>query len=84
MGLVACKLLVLPLLVLTIGHWGLGLNGMPLAVIVMAAALPTGSNALIFAQRYRSQEAETTAAIVASTLLFVATAPFWLAWLSQL
>ena len=50
----------------------------------MAAALPTGSNALIFAQRYRTQEAETTAAIVASTLLFVATAPIWLALLSQL
>jgi malonate transporter len=53
-------------------------------VIVMAAALPTGSNALIFAQRYRSQEGETTAAIVASTLLFMLTAPLWLAVLSAL
>ncbi|MFY7866873.1 AEC family transporter [Roseateles sp.] len=84
MGLVACKLLVLPLLVLLVGHWGFGLSGMPLAVIVMAAALPTGSNALIFAQRYRTQEAETTAAIVASTLLFVVTAPLFLALLAAL
>ncbi|MEJ6005964.1 AEC family transporter [Paucibacter sp. AS339] len=82
MGLAALKLLFLPLLVLLFAHWGLGLAGVPLAVIVMAAALPTGSNALIFAQRYRTQEAETTAAIVASTLLFVLSAPLWLAVLS--
>ena len=84
LSLVMCKLLLMPALVLLFGHWGLGLSGLPLAVIVMAAALPTGSNALIFAQRYRTQEAETTGAIVASTLLFVLTAPLWLAVLSQL
>ena len=44
---------------------------MPLAVIVMIAALPTGSNALIFAQRYRALEAEVTAATVVSTILYV-------------
>ena len=84
LGLAALKLLVSPALVLGVAHWGFGLAGLPLAVIVMAAALPTGSNALIFAQRYRTQEGETTAAIVASTLLFVLTAPFWLAVLSYL
>ncbi len=82
LGLAALKLLVLPALVLGFAHWGFGLSGIPLSVIVMAAALPTGSNALIFAQRYRTQEGETTAAIVASTLLFVLTAPLWLAVLS--
>jgi malonate transporter len=84
LGLAALKLLVLPALVLVVAHWGFGLAGMPLSVIVMAAALPTGSNALIFAQRYRTQEGDTTAAIVASTLLFVLTAPLWLAVLSRL
>jgi predicted permease len=84
LGLAALKLLVLPALVLAVAHWGFGLSGIPLSVIVMAAALPTGSNALIFAQRYRTQEGETTAAIVASTLLFVLTAPLWLALLSRL
>ncbi len=79
------KLLVLPAIVLVVAHWGFGLTGLPLAVVLMMAALPTGSNALIFAQRYRSLEAETTAATVFSTLAFVVTAPLWLAvlaWLS--
>jgi len=51
---------------------------------VMMAALPVGSNALIFAQRYRTLEAETTAATVFSTLAFVVTAPLWLALLAWL
>jgi len=81
-GLVTAKLLLMPAVVLGIAHWGLGLKGMPLAVIVMMAALPTGSNALIFAQRYRTMEAEVTAATVLSTVLYVATAPVWLALLA--
>jgi len=84
-GLVVTKLLVMPAVVLVVAHWGLGLQGMPLAVIVMISALPTGSNALIFAQRYRAMEAEVTAATVVSTGLYVATAPLWLtllAWVS--
>jgi malonate transporter and related proteins len=73
------KLLLAPALVISVGYWGLGLTGVPLAVVVMAAALPVGSNSLIFAQRYRTLEAEATAAIVFSTVAFVATAPLWLA-----
>jgi malonate transporter and related proteins len=76
------KLLVLPAVVLVIGHWGMGLQGLPLAVVVMAASLPVGSNALIFSQRYETLEAEATAAIVVSTFAFVLTAPFWLAVLN--
>jgi malonate transporter len=72
------KLLLLPAIVLVIGHWGVGLSGLPLAVVVMAAALPTGNNAVIMAQRYDAQEGEATSAIVLSTFLFVVTAPFWL------
>ena len=75
------KLLLLPATVLLVAHWGLGLRGLPLQVAVMMAALPTGSNALIFAQRYRSFEAVATTAIVLSTLGFVLTAPMWLALL---
>jgi predicted permease len=80
------KLFVLPALVLATAHWGFGLSGLPLAVVVMMAALPVGSNALIFSQRYAALEAEATAAIVLSTLGFVVTASFWLgvlAWLGQ-
>ncbi len=38
----------------------LQLTGLPLAVIVMAAALPAGSNSLIFAQRYGALQAEAS------------------------
>ena len=78
------KLLALPAVVLVIGHWGIGLSGLALSVVVMAAALPVGSNALIFSQRYETLEAEATAAIVFSTLGFVLTAPLWLAVLRLL
>ena len=37
LGLVAAKLLLLPALVLVLAHWGFGLSGQPLAVIVMMA-----------------------------------------------
>jgi len=72
------KLMLLPALVLVSGHWGAGLHGTPLAVIVVCAALPVGSNALLFAQRYETLEAEATASIVISTVGFVLTAPLWL------
>lgn len=80
-GLALLKLFVQPALVLLVAHWGFGLSGQPLAVIVMLGALPVGSNALIFAQRYQCREVETTAATVISTLAFVVTAPLWLALL---
>ncbi len=83
-GLVLVKLLLAPALVLLAGHFVFGLQGLPLAVIVMLAALPVGSNALIFAQRYRVLEPEATAAIVVSTVAFVATAAAWLALLGHL
>lgn len=76
--LASLKLFALPALALTVAHWGFGLSGLPLSVVVMASALPVGSNALIFAQRYRTMEAEATAAIVFSTVAFMFTAPLWL------
>ena len=69
---------------LATAHWGFGLTGLPLAVVVMMASLPVGSNALIFSQRYAALEAEATAAIVFSTVAFVATASVWLAVLAVL
>ena len=78
------KLVLLPAVVLVVGHWGFGLVGLPLSVVVMAVALPVGNNALIFAQRYETQEAEATAAIALSTFAFALTAPAWLWAVSQL
>lgn len=84
LGLALLKLVALPALVLCVAHWGFGLRGLPLSVAVIMAALPAGSNALIFAQRYRSQEVLTTTTIVLSTFGFVLTVPLWLAVLAQL
>ena len=83
LALSVLKLLVLPAVVLLIGHWGMGLNGLALSVAVMMAALPVGSNALIFSQRYETLESEATAAIVFSTLGFLLTAPLWLMLLAR-
>lgn len=82
LGLTLAKLVGLPALVLAVAHWGFGLTGLPLAVLVVMAALPVGSNPLIFAQRYNTLQAEATAAIVFSTLAFVATLAGWLAVLA--
>ena len=73
------KLFLQPLAVLMFARGVLGIVGVPLAIVVLMAALPVGSNALIFAQRYETLPAETSTAIVVSTLAFVATAPLWLA-----
>jgi malonate transporter len=67
-----------------VAHGLFGLSGLPLAVVVVMAALPTGTNALIFAQRYDTLQAEATAAVVVSTLAFAATASIWLAVLHAL
>ena len=76
------KLMVLPALVLVVARWGFGLAGLPLQVVVVMAALPVGSNALIFSQRYDTLQGEATAAIVISTVAFALTASFWLAVLA--
>jgi malonate transporter len=84
---VACtvgKMLVMPAVVLVAAHWGLGLSGLPLTVIVLVASLPTGSNALLFAQRYQTQVPQATATIVVGTVAFAALAPMWLQVLSLL
>jgi predicted permease len=81
-GLTVLKLIVMPACVWPVAHWVFGLSGQPLAVVVLIAALPVGSNALIFAQRYRTDEAAATAAIVISTVAFALTAPLWLAALA--
>ncbi len=84
LALAAVKLVLLPAAVLAVAHLAFGLRGVPLSVLVMAAALPVGANPLIFAQRYRTLEAETVAAIVVSTLGFALTAPLWLVLLQHL
>ncbi|MEP7157703.1 MAG: AEC family transporter [Betaproteobacteria bacterium] len=67
------KLLLHPLLVAVAAFWIVPLDRTAAAVTVLCAALPVGSNALLFAQRYNVAERETTAAIVVSTCAYGAT-----------
>jgi malonate transporter and related proteins len=77
------KLLLQPAVVLAVGYWVGGLRGLPLTIAVLCAALPIGSNVLLFAQRYEVLQAETTTAIVASTAGFLVTAGLWLTVLAH-
>ena len=62
------KNLLLPLMV-GVSAWLWGIAGLPLTVIVVAAALPTGANVFLFAQRYEVAQGLTTAAMGLSTVL---------------
>ena len=55
--------------------WALGLSGMPLAVMIVAASLPVGANVFLFAQRYAVAEDEVTASVDVSTALALVTMP---------
>jgi malonate transporter and related proteins len=78
------KLLVLPALVLAVAHWGFGLAGLPLGMQASSTSTASGSNALIFAQRYGTLQSEATAAIVISTFGVALAVPLWLAVLAWL
>lgn len=62
------KNLLLPLMV-GLSAWLWGITGLPLTVMVVAAALPMGANVFLFAQRYDVAQGLTTAAMGLSTVL---------------
>ncbi len=66
------KNLLHPLLVAGIGLL-LGVRGIPLTVMVVAAALPIGANVFLFSQRYRTSEDLVTASVAMSTVLALGT-----------
>ena len=68
LGLALLKNLLLPTLVLALG-WVVGLAGLALSVMVVAAALPSGANAFMFSQRYQVAEELVTASVAVSTAL---------------
>lgn len=72
-----------PLGVLAIGTL-LGVHGLPLAVMVVAASMPIGANVFMFAQRYRVAEELVTASVVVSTVLALATVSLALAGAARL
>ncbi len=66
LGLSLLKNVAHPLVVAAIGL-ALGLQGLPLAVMIVTAALPIGANVFLFAQRYETALPEVTAAVAVST-----------------
>jgi len=62
------KTVLHPVLMLVVG-WALGLRGLALSVMVVAAALPIGANVFLFAQRYQKEEETVTAAVAVSTMM---------------
>jgi predicted permease len=76
-GIALVKNLVHPLLLLALA-WAFGLDGLPVAVMFTAAALPVGANVFLFTQRYGVMQEEVSASIAVSTALALATVPLML------
>jgi malonate transporter and related proteins len=68
----AVKTLMHPALMALVG-WAVGMRGMPLTVLVVAASLPTGANVFLFSQRYKKAEDLVTAGVAVSTLMALGT-----------
>lgn len=66
------KTVLHPALMAAVG-WLLGLRGLQLGVMVLAAALPIGANVFLFSQRYRKEEELVTSAVAVSTALALLT-----------
>jgi hypothetical protein len=64
----ALKNFVQPLVVLGLGLM-LGLHGLPLTVMLVAASLPMGANVFMFSQRYQESEELITTSVSVSTLV---------------
>ena len=60
------KTFVHPFLMATAGY-AMGMRGLHLTVMVVAAALPIGANVFLFSQRYQKEEDVVTAAVAVST-----------------
>ncbi len=74
MRIALVKCLVHPVAMAAVG-WAMGLKGMPLAVMIVAASLPVGANVFLFSQRYEVAQDEVTASVAVSTALALITMP---------
>lgn len=72
LGLTLFKNLVLPLLV-AVFFLLFGLTGIPLAVMIIAASLPMGSNVFMFSQKYEVSQELITASMAVSTAMAMLT-----------
>ncbi len=74
LALCAIKNLAVPLVTAASGLL-LGIQGLPLLVLVVTAALPIGANVFLFSQRYGVAQELITASVALSTVLAVFTVP---------
>lgn len=77
----ALKLIVHPALVWALATYVFSMPPQWAGVAVLFAAMPSGINAYLFAERYKEGVAFSSAAIALTTTLAAASAVFWLWWL---
>jgi hypothetical protein len=83
LGLTFMKNLAFPALVAALSC-SLGLNGLPLTVMIVAASLPIGANVFMFSQRYEVAEELVTASVAVSTGLGLVSISLVMALVSRL
>ncbi|WP_114974129.1 AEC family transporter [Rhodoferax ferrireducens] len=83
LGLTLVKNLAFPALVAALS-WSLGLSGLPLTVMIVAASLPIGANVFMFSQRYEVAEDLVTASVAVSTGLGLVTISLVMALVNRL
>ncbi len=71
-GLALIKNLAFPALVAALS-WSLGLSGLSLLVMIVAAAMPIGANVFLFSQRYQVAQELVTASVAVSAGLALLT-----------
>ena len=76
----ALKLVVMPALVAGLA-WMAGVRGVAFAVVVLAAAMPTGANAFLLARRFGTMMEASASTVVVSTVLSLLTLTVLLGWL---
>lgn len=72
LGLAFIKNLAFPALVAVLS-WSLGLSGLSLSVMIVAASMPIGANVFLFSQRYQVAQELVTASVAVSTALALLT-----------
>ena len=72
LGLALIKNLAFPALVAALS-WSLGLSGLSLSVMIVAASMPIGANVFLFSQRYQVAQELVTASVAVSTALALLT-----------
>ncbi len=77
------KTFVHPMLMAAVGY-AMGMRGLHLTVMVVAAALPIGANVFLFSQRYQKEEDVVTAAVAVSTALALVSVTLVMALLPML